>query len=1152
MGYDYKIQILINSTLDDSPYLTLNDGKTNHGKLFIRSSMHLSKSNEKQFKLVYYKDEKFYLNETKLDIFINKILSLPPFKDFQEKYLKALKVKILQMTEVEHICTFIINFMGLIRQNEQFSILKSLPLHPAKTETTTNLPLHAGFSESPNPHNYLAIIQIALMTLVSFQRKMASLDIFQKTKEDNIIRGKLIYLKMHVKKWLDIHMAECFHRMDYVLAKKYFIFLKLEKIQVRRWTPAFIQNILTEKRVINEYNQLYTLAQYILSYTNIPLKKRIDATDEKLALLFDLLKSHPYFRCSQEAKRIGQSRIYAITGMVSHIRNTSFCKPEKSKSTGATFILKDAFFKILDRKGHVEESSIIQRFALSQTDSAVPSYPFHHLQLERLGVSLDEWAPSWRRYPVSQMTFLQQKDFAERLHPQSMDNKLWLASLSSKSLEKITSSEELSKLERQFHQYLESFAFFSKKRYKIIIDEKVLTLSFEELMHIKEHNSLASDTHIATEEDLKFYEFNFFCLNYKNMGKDHKIYEFKHALSFYNQIDKSRQAFFTFEISTTDIENLIRTCEARYWEYKDEKGQWIIATFQKLYELWIHHKISNKTVIKEKNYEISIEYEKQLLTALQTPTRFIVPELIETTHNSKVVKPIHQISGKPYLKNMLVFRDISGEPVVLNNILQRLRNPRSEHKAFLVLLHQFLDLYHSNIGVSPIIDDNFLSMQGCSFCIIDDPWAISHPLSFSALLHKYLKNEINDSTDVGIVSRQNTNMFISKISDYHPLYSALNTLWELELFDCDKVIGEDENLSTFSWRDSTEEERRTFTILPIRNFLFQVPVFKDQPLSQEALNLIKETLNDEKLNDWYLNKQTFIWKFIKSKNHAKLEKLILEKIRKPEYTFSYYLERGFKIDIEILSHQIADDLSDLSSHFEFWKIIQEMLLEYGNNGWFKNHTRRLTVNTPNAIRQRKKIAKALLPNETWRQRQARLNRTANCMKFLTFYEQLISLDTNDPQTIIKTIHQILADPITPFTTQTKNNLLQDVNSIMKNTSHFSVETFLNSIILQYLPTYDKLACVMYPFLADVRHLTMLKMINYSFMMHSLDYDCGEQIGNFAYPIENTLDIVKKRFANIPSLAAVITQIEIRIAAELDRQTKEFGIKSFFGQFSEDK
>ena len=68
---------------------------------------------------------------------------------------------------------------------------------------------------------------------------------------------------------------------------------------------------------------------------------------------------------------------------------------------------------------------------------------------------------------------------------------------------------------------------------------------------------------------------------------------------------------------------------------------------------------------------------------------------------------------------------------------------------------------------------------------------------------------------------QSKNQLVTKIMDYSPLSSALHTDWELQIYDGDKVIGEEEKLiHYFKWNKNGTLEKTPFTLLPIRNFFF--------------------------------------------------------------------------------------------------------------------------------------------------------------------------------------------------------------------------------------------------------------------------------------------------------------------------------------------
>ncbi|QLH35339.1 MAG: LysM peptidoglycan-binding domain-containing protein [Parachlamydiaceae bacterium] len=122
----------------------------------------------------------------------------------------------------------------------------------------------------------------------------------------------------------------------------------------------------------------------------------------------------------------------------------------------------------------------------------------------------------------------------------------------------------------------------------------------------------------------------------------------------------------------------------------------------------------------------------------------------------------------------------------------------------------------------------------------------------------------------------------------------------------------------------------------------------------------------------------------------------------------------------------------------------------------------LLTDTPGAKKQREHIAYAILSKESWRQKQSRQNKIERCLQYLDFYDQMLALQQSNTISF-DLIHQILDSSITPFTSEKKQALLiQFQLSKLMNPVQF-----LDLIIKEYTPTLEKLAFVMYPFLADL-------------------------------------------------------------------------------------
>lgn len=1126
MNCNYNFRFLT-CNQEGSRYLTLKNGKLNHGHLILRKNVPKNESN--RFTTILIEKQQEFIEKSHFKAFVKTIFSLPLFGDYDKRSLKAFKAKILEISEIENICSFYINLIHLNTLHQKFSTL-----------------------QNQKDKHEVENLETALQTIAIFHNIMIHANSFSPSQDRQIILDKLQELKVSEENWLNIHLKPCFEqKIPKKLIKRLCELANLEKTSTITWTVEDVQKIIAHIHSVNKYKRLYFLGHTTLGYINNTLTSTLDYASLKSSSLFERACSLTYYKCIQEVKTLGETRTNAIIDVVEATRQNVIINQNENNESQGTFALKSSFFKIFKPSSEFEESTIGKKFALSQSKGTVPSYSFQNLHLPRLGISLDVLAPPQRRFPTETMSYSVQVKFAENLCDENLYN-LWTFIPYPKSLK--------NKYEK-FLQARHSYSFFCHKKFQLKFDEKlVLTLSFNELIRYEQHQKLPHELKITMEGDNNFYSPYKFFENYTFIDDKKTSYALKKAKKFYYQVDKSRDSFFTIKIENEWTENLIKRCEKQCWEYCDKSGNWIKVTFQKLYELWVCKKIFDNTFVRANEIESTIKNEKifGLYHALNLRTYFVIPELIlnQTMDSPKGFYsknfPIQQISGKPNLKYMRLFSEIKPRPLALEAVFQKLIRPQTIHTAFLILYHQFLDLHGMNLGISPLIDENFLSMNQYQF--------ISYPKSQSCkqqtltkLSLEYLNNEIDDETVIDIVNPQHSQiLYKTTIKMCPPLKSALNLAWRIVIFDGDYVNGEDENLMTYSWWDQTKlVEKKEFTLLPLRNFLLGNENFRNQHLNLEELQLIKKTLHDKTLDNWCFNKHHFSWRFIKVKHHETLEKLVLEKISKPEYTLTYYQRKNFDIDNKLLKSKIAEDLSDVSMHQEFWKTIQELLLDYGASGWFRQNASQemqfsekvdLTLDTMEAKKQRFRFIKGLIPTETYRQILGRRNRKNNCLRFFDFYDHLLSMKkAQNATTIINTIEEIIRDKVIPFSTIKRNFLLQKMSVLKNAVTYDQAQLFLDLVLKEYIPTYGKLANVMYPFLAD----------NWEVVRYSLenpdDIAIVEKVGYFRFSIEDTIKKAKSRCHHNPEIYKFIVQFEQRVEAELERQNKEFGFPCFLGR-----
>jgi hypothetical protein len=1040
--------------------------------------------------------------KSEFDKFVDLILKIEPFKKFEENFLKTLKVEILKMENLDHICYYLLNWIELIQLQEKFQTISKYKEWDIKT-----------------------IIYYALTVLN-----------YSNSGLENSLIEAYNSLKESSKKWFLAHGESFFQNMQIELKES---LPESLNNHVNAWTLQDIQTLLKKTQRVKEYKYIYLLAHRIHLYDNISIESRLLALEGTLVPLLEKLPFHPYQKCVKQVLHVSQARLATIHDMLETIKKGPLSKTEDSKNQNTTIQLNEAFLKIQDAKSSEEEEAIRNRFSFNLPDGVVAGYQFSKLPFDKI-YSLDDLAHPQRRYPHREMTEGNQIKFAERLPGALYD--LW------------TDAPPGKDKNNEIEARKESYDFFAQKHYIIQIQNQQVVLSFDELMQ-RFNSSSFSSFKIAIKGTNDFYSLDNFFKIVKNFNN--KSHAFNNAVQFHFQIDKSRLGFFTFLINNEATEKIISNCEKQKWEYKNREDEWISVSFQKLYELYICKKINDGTAIRVNNsQEMLLKTHADLSQAVQVGTNFIVPEFIEHKDVDSKSYTIRQFTSKLNLKKLWLFSEFNRNLFAFKNILNRLSKPSSEKKLFLTLLHQFIDLHDRNLAVSPVIDENFAFWDSFIFILQNPEDKLQKPLSLFELIKKYLNCELSDSSVINVFDQQNNFLYSSPFNQCPSLCSALNVAWDIQIFDSDFTCEEDENLSVCALLDENASNKSTTFIsnIPIRNFLLGENNLKNQPFSNEVLLWIEQTLEDRNLEDWIQNKHTFPWQFIKKEDHAPLEELIWKKIKKPEYTISFYSKKGLRLSLSVIRRTIAEDLSDISLHSDFWILIQKLFKNYDtknmetlknyvpNNyrtrGWFFKVD--LCSDSKAAQQQRRRIAEALLPQETWRQRQSRLNRITNCKKYLNFYRELIKLqDTNDAHYIASALIQIFSYAVTPFNTQ-KKELVLEIAKGYKNQENLSKQEilhFLKVMTKEYTPTFENLANVMYPFLADT-----YKLVEYAFEPHY--QNLGNVVGDYLIPIEKLLVKARQKHAKDNNTINFLNAFEKRVADELKRQEKEYGVTFF--------
>ena len=940
--------------------------------------------------------------------FVNDFFSDKIFK-YEDKinFLQLLNITDINISSDENISIFIKSILNLKQLSKSFAC------------------------SDKNSINKFQLIRTALLTLDCFNRVFCVLNSNEPTIKRLI--SYLEILKSDAESWLlkeghlELFFSQTYEHLN-VISKG---LNQLLENDVKRWTSENIQNIFTNNFLTQTYHEMYNLAILTCNYTVDGFYKNIREINQKSKLLLKKLKLHPYSICAQEAKKMGQSRAFAIAEAIKKVRKGNLCPIRNMSEKQEAVFLNHAVFKQINFSNNKKEKALLNAgCGTHQMNNLVQSYDFKDLDLFRLGIPLDEIVPSHRRYHLDQLSYENQLNFLSHLEQNHSDALfLWeKASLPYYRDENVNFNHKI------------SYEFFNKQLFKIKLGTLTFILTFNELLQYHSQRKIDNYVEIAMENNQGvFTEMdNYFnCFTY---SQDQVLYSFSEAVTFYQQIDKYKKSFFAPSINENN-EELFKSCESQNWELWDHEGEkWISTSFQKLYQLYVCKEINLESVVKvgDVMFFIADESQIQLMSALSIPTTFIVPELTKYNpydEQQLVVTPLHHVSGEPSLvsHSIKTMDIISQNNVLFSNIIKKLIHPANLHKAFLSLLH-FSELQSSQISVTPILDSNSQRLLQYKYVELDKGMSPSL-LSLLELMDLYLQGKINDSTSIIVYDPLTEERSICRLDKNKELYQALNAPWDLQILDNSKSSVEEINMMKYTHGSLDTKERSLFSILPIRNYLLQIRDFKDYLLDEETLMLIVNALEAPIENDGSFNMHYFPWKWLLTKDHEDVKRLILTKISQLEYTLNYYTSERVNINVQILNRKIAEDLSNISNKNEaFWKKLQDYFVKFPKKSEkIKDHIDKLMEKTPQAKRLRRLILKGLLPNLTWLQHTKHRMLKENCLEYLKNWNSIKMYLTQSPysKTTLKSyILPVMNSHVFPFSKEKHCELMQELKRLI--------------------------------------------------------------------------------------------------------------------------
>lgn len=894
--------------------------------------------------------------------------------------------------------------------------------------------------------------------------------------------------KSRIDQWLQT-CAESKFKREYESRKPWIDWVEqIMKKPPSTWDYEDILIILHLHTLKHSYGRLCKRVEKVKSCTTADLSffDKIDLI-KSIVRKFNNLSRNKVMALSA---KVGQARCAGLSLILSTIKSQPIVESPKH-GVQSIYISHEGVIKCLDPKAEKEELQLFQSFNLLGSET-VPVYAFKTTSLSQLNISLDILAPEDRRFAFSALTSEQKTHFANR------SKHTWWKDL----------------LEQKLVN-LQAYEYFSAQVFELSINkDETLPISLDKLFSHYQKGLFFPDQPIRLRGEREFRSLEVFLKKYKKNG-----FCIQEALTAHSQVGLN-EAFFTFQIENAHQLNLLKNCE-RVWFYKNARDLWEKISFKKLYLLWTCGHINADTWVKadhESSVETLIKEERiyQLEEALGIPPQLIVPELIAQSRDQKSFIPIKNCISKPFMDHFVVFDEKKFH--LYNHILSRAKTSDNFYKIFLTLLLAFLDYHQKNVG--------FQLKKSKAY----QAWEIHRystenykDLELFELLKLYLNKEVSPEETLEIFSPQGIKI-ATTLKECQALHEVLwQASWDLVIFDGDRVTTESESLTEYETREGL------WTQLPIRNFFLQIASFKDHRLSVREINQILALLQKPMTHDIYFDKKGFIWKFIKEKDHEKLIDLILDEINQAENTFSHYSKYAIDLDIEHLNQSIAEKLSSLHTHTLFWCEIQNMLLNDGEKGW--PHLELIILDNPEAQKLRIKIVKNLLPQASWSQLESYYIRKRACFLYLEAYHYLVSLPSNSINlSILPSLEKILKIPALPFSHSTQEDFMQRVRNLEQTANEIELRNLIQTLRHEYAPTLKKIACAMYPLLADVIELISLVEPDAD------DFSKGEKIGNCCYPLEKIIECLPE------------TPQANKLKAYLLSKIKYDKKKSFFGYF----
>lgn len=618
----------------------------------------------------------------------------------------------------------------------------------------------------------------------------------------------------------------------------------------------------------------------------------------------------------------------------------------------------------------------------------------------------------------------------------------------------------------------------SRKEWFIWSDKlpKEERIEFDRLKYLILMNQIQRDTKIAYRSGVEAY---------KTLDPRTKTGNFT-GLNQFNLI--GQPSFYMVPVIYSSAESkAYKNCESTLWSYRDEKDMECVTTFSNMHRMTLE----GQTLRKKK--PVGGEMTEQMMDDFSTATsvgwKIVFNELLFIKKDG-ILTTTENFQVKPYIDNLLSFHELSHYPKACEEIFKRF-TPKEEYNCVLTGLFQCLDLHGGNIGVAPLLKSEQEDYKDLVFKVREK----NCEFPFLRLAIAIMEGTIDDESTIEFSLRGR--LISNQLIDLPELKNALNLVWELQIYDTDLSIADDNILQSVKKGDVINHN------IPLRS-AFLESSWKDLPLQNETVSLLLQCGDmNTPVREWMKRSDAPIRKRLSSETLAYIDQF-LEPIL-VNYDLSKERQKANDFSISDLRQNFVAEITNVQNpaYDKFWGTVEA---ELGKN-------RESTLDV--MIKWRNRMAHQLFPRMTIRQQRALIERQERLERYLINYSAFKN-STVEAAELLDHILQYLNRPETPLSSSARKKHLEDLCRIQNSPNKIEVDELHQSVCSDCVPSYFNTMKALYPLLADAYFLYSHTSGQMRFAQKdgkplelSVQKLAGSAIGHFEAPLDEAIEIVKK-------------------------------------------